>query len=373
MNNAENARRPLVSVVMPAFNEENGLERNLTRLSEYLKTISAEYRSEIIIVNDGSSDRTGDIADTFAAGREDVVALHQMFNFRLGQALRVGFQRSRGEIVVVLDADLSYAPEHMGTMLTRMRETRAKIIIASPYRKGGRLTNVPFLRRVLSRLANRFLCLMATKDFFSDRLTNITGMVRAYDGEFIRGLSLWAMDVDINPEIISKAKMLHARIVEVPAHLDWSASKADRGGGRRGPSARRLARTVIQSLVMGFLFRPFLFFIFPGLLLFVLSLYPLTWTIIHTLRTYAQMMASGVSIDYRLSEAIGAAFKIAPHAFIVGGIALLVSIQLISLGLLALQKKRYFVELFYLSSLILHNCRIGSDDRISMTDPLRRL
>jgi len=369
----EITRPPLVSVVVPAFNEEDVLEKNLTRLSEYLKTISAEYRSEIIIVNDGSSDRTGDIADDFAAGREDVVALHHMFNFRLGQALRFGFHRSRGDIVIVLDADLSYAPEHIGTMLARMRETRAKIVIASPYRKGGRLTKVPLLRSVLSRLANRFLCRMATKDFFSDRLTNITGMVRAYDGEFIRGLSLWAMDVDVNPEIINKAKILRARIVEVPAHLDWSASKAAPRGGHRGPSGLRLARTVIQSLVTGFLFRPFMFFILPGLLMFLLSLYPLVWTIIHTLRTYTRMTASGSSFDYRLSEAIGAAFKIAPHAFIVGGIALLVSIQLISLGLLALQKKRYFVELYYLSSLMLRNCPLEPGDRISMADPLRRL
>lgn len=373
MNNVENADRPLVSVVVPAFNEENVLAENLSRLSAYLKTISAGYRSEIIIVDDGSQDRTGDIADSFAVGREDVVALHHQFNFRLGQTLRFGFHRSRGDIVVVLDADLSYAPEHIGAMLARMRETRAKIVIASPYCKGGRLTNVPLLRRVLSRLANHFLCRMATKDFFSDRLTNVTGMVRAYDGEFIRGLCLWAMDVDINPEIINKAKILRARIVEVPAHLDWSAAKSARGGGRRGPSSLRLARTVIQSLVTGFLFRPFLFYIFPGLLLFVLSLYPLSWTIIHTLRAYARLAAAGASVDYRLSDAIGAAFKIAPHAFVVGGIALLVSIQFISLGLLALQKKRYFVELYYLNSLMLRNCPLEPGDRISMADPLRKL
>jgi len=51
---------------------------------------------------------------------------------------------------------------------------------------------------------------MATKDWFSDRLTNITGMVRTYDGEFIRRLNLSAMDVDIMPEIIYKAKILRA-------------------------------------------------------------------------------------------------------------------------------------------------------------------
>ncbi len=356
-----NDPRPLLSLVLPAFNEESGLAQNLDRLGDYLQTLRSRYRFELVIVNDGSSDRTGDIAESFAACHSNVLVLHHMFNFRLGQALRFAFSRTKGDIVVVMDADLSYAPEHIGLMLDRMRETRAKIVIASPYRKGGRLTRVPVMRRLFSRWANRFLCLMAPKDFFSDKLTNITGMVRAYDGPFIRGLCLWAMDVDINPEIINKAKILRARIAEIPAHLDWSAAGRTAGGPKRGPSSLRLGRAIIQSLVSGFLFRPFLFFIFPGLFLFLLSLYPLAWTVIHTMRSYARLAASSLSVDFRLSEAIGDAFKVAPHAFIVGGVSLLVAIQLISLGLLALQKKRYFVELYYLGNIILR--RLPSDLR----------
>ena len=56
--------------------------------------------------------------------------------------------------------------------------------------------------------------------------------------------------------------------------------------------------------------------------------------------------------DYRFSDAIAAAFRQAPHAFIVGGISLMVALQLISLGILALQSKRYFEELFHLTSTI---------------------
>jgi len=62
-----------------------------------------------------------------------------------------------------------------------------------------------------------------------------------------------------------------------------------------------------------------------------------------------------LSFDYRLSEAISAAYSQSPHSFIVGGIALLVAIQLISLGFLAYQKKRYFQELFFLGSSMYKN------------------
>jgi hypothetical protein len=83
------------------------------------------------------------------------------------------------------------------------------------------------------------------------------------------------------------------------------------------------------------------------------------------------LAAAGLSLDYRFSEAVGEAFRLAPHAFIVGGVALLVAIQLISLGLLALQKKRYFVELFYMGSLLCRN-NPGGSDRIFPGDPLRK-
>jgi glycosyltransferase involved in cell wall biosynthesis len=361
--------RPLVTVILPAFNEEAGLADRLARLQAVLGGLTADYRTEILVVNDGSTDRTGDVADAFAADHPGVRVHHHMFNLRLGQALRSGFHHSRGDIVVAMDADLSYSPEIIPALLKRMRETRAKIVIASPYTKGGAVLHVPPLRRWLSRWANRFLCRMATKDRFSDKLTNITGMVRAYDGEFIRGLSLWAMDVDINAEIINKAKILRARIVEIPAVLDWGTP--GRIGRKRGKCGLDTLRTIVQSLVSGFLFRPFLFFIGPGLALLGLSLYPLVWTLIHTLRAF-HAAGAGQSFDFRLSEAIGAAFKIAPHAFIVGGIALLVSVQMLSLGLLALQKKRYFAELFTLGTLLLHNASGQDPERILHTDPLRR-
>jgi len=360
--------KPLVSLVLPAFNESDILEKNLKILEEYMRTLEGTYRWEMIIVNDGSTDATGEIAEAFKAGRENVTVLHHALNFRLGQTLRYAFHRSRGDIVVVMDIDLSYAPRHIGLMLARMKETRAKVVIASPYAKGGKVSHVPWGRRLLSRWANRFLCLMATKDYFSDKLTAITGMVRAYDGPFIRKLSLWAMDVDINPEIIHKAKILRARIVEVPAHLDWKTARPDKRNHRHPRPNRRLLRTTIQSFVSGYMFRPFMFFITPGILLFLLSLYPLAWTVIHTIAQYRRLAGAGLSFDFRLSEAIGAAFKISPHAFVVGGIALMVSIQLLSLGLLALQKKRYFAELFYQNSMMDRDLRIDLEAHESGAD-----
>ena len=102
-----------------------------------------------------------------------------------------------------------------------------------------------------------------------------------------------------------------------------------------------------------------MFFILPGLVLILLSLYPLIWTVIHSFDHFRSLAASNLAYDYRISEAIAAAFKHSPHAFIVGGFALMIGIQLFSLGALALQKKRYFEELFHLTSRI-HSTNIES-------------
>jgi len=353
--------KPLLTVIVPAYNEEQIIQHNLSIICEYLASLEAEYRWELIVVDDGSTDATGKIADSFAAERGRVVVLHHKFNFKLGQALRFAFNESKGDYVAVLDIDLSYTPAHVGRMLARMKETGAKIVIASPYAKGGKVSNVPWARRLLSFWANRFLAMTVAKDSQSDKLTTITGMVRAYDGKFLRRLTLKSMDVEINPEIIYKAKILRARIMECPAHLDWKPALETGSLAVRRKSSLKVARSMVHHILSGYIFRPFMFFIVPGGLLFVLSLYPLTWTVVHTIHAYRKAAGPGLSFDYRLSDAIGAAFAASPHSFIVGGIALLVAIQLISLGLLSLQKKRYFEELYYLNTTIHKDLRRKND------------
>lgn len=340
----QNQHRPLVSVVVPAYNEAAIVENNLAKICEYLESLENEYRWELILVNDGSTDETGELAEVFARTRENIHVLHHIVNFQLGQALRFAFNNCQGDYIVTIDLDLSYSPDHIGRLLKEIQETKARIIIASPYMKGGKISNVPLFRRIFSVWANRFLSLTA-----KGKITTLTGMVRAYDGKFLHSLNLKAMDYEINPEIIYKAQLMRARIVEIPAHLDWSFQK---GGAKRRISSMRILRGILSCLFSGFIFRPFMFFIIPGLLLILISLYPIVWAFIHTFVHYQNLPSSNIPFDYRFSDAVASAFNQSPHAFIVGGISLMVALQLISLGILALQSKRYFEELFHLSTTI---------------------
>ena len=352
--------RPLVSVIMPAFNEAAMLWSTLTAVCQYLESLEDRYRWELIVVNDGSSDQTGDLAETFASSRNSVRIVHHPRNCGVGQALKSGFDVSRGQYVVVLDSDLSYAPDHIGQLLERIRLSQAKIVVASPYAEGGKVTYVPWLRHVMSVWANRFLSSVARSS-----LSTLTGMVRVYDGPFVRALNLRSRGMEVSPEIIYKSLLLGARIEEIPAHLDW---KLQRTAGSRRTSSMKVMPHVLSTMLSGFIFRPFIFFLLPGLSLLALAVYTNTWMLIHFFREYQALSQHDWFLD-RASVAVAQAYQAFPHTFIVGGLSLMLAIQLISLGVLSLQSKHYFEEMFHLSSAIYKHTRqsqtkeSGEDDR----------
>ena len=337
-------KRPLVTLVLPAFNEAAILASNLERLHAYLRTLDAEYQWEVIVVNDGSRDDTGEIADRFAAAHDNFCVLHHVSNFGIGRAFKSAFRQSHGDYVVTFDADLSYGPEHIESMLTTMRETHATIVLASAYMEGGTVSNVPPLRRLLSVWANRFLSVFARGG-----LSTLTCMVRAYDGPFVRSLSLRSNSMDVMPEIVYKAMILRARIEQVPAHLDWGVPNPDRPKRR---SSMRILGQVASTLLAGFIFRPFMFLVAPGLLLFLFSIYVNSWMFIHFFTQYFNPALQIAPGNDRTSAALAAAYHLFPYTFVIGLISLLLALQLIGMGIMALQNKRYFEEMFFLASAI---------------------
>jgi hypothetical protein len=218
--------------------------------------------------------------------------------------------------------------------------------------KGGQVSNVPWLRRKLSTWANRFLAMSVP-----GHLSTLTSMVRVYDGRFLRSLDLRAMGMDVMPEILYKAQMLGARVEEIPAHLDWGASNAKKGQRR---SSMRIIRHTAAIIVAGFLFRPVMYFIAPGLAMLAFALYVNAWTLIHFTRHFASLVQYADFFE-RSSAAVSAAYAQSPHTFLIGLLALMLAIQLVSLGILALQSKGYFEELFHLASSIYRNQRDSGD------------
>jgi glycosyltransferase involved in cell wall biosynthesis len=335
----ESANKTSISIVLPCYNEEAILENNLNHVVQYLETKNGKYAWEIVVINDGSKDKTGAIADDYALKENRLRVIHHPTNLNLGNALKTGFQNAKGDIIVVLDIDLSYSVDHVERMVDTMVETGSDIVVASPYMKGGQVTAVPFSRMIMSRWVNRFMSVAAQEKYYT-----FTGMVRAYRREFIRYVNLKTKDYEINPEIMYKAMILRAKIKEIPAHLDWT--EQNKYAGKR-TSSMRVIRGFFSGLMSAFIFRPYIFFIGIGTFLMALSMYQLIWLLYDTISALPDLYAQPNLSDDAFSTSLAIQFGKHPHTFLVGGFTFLAAIQFLSLGFMSLQSKRYFEEIFH--------------------------
>lgn len=231
--------RDLVSAVVPAYQEARLATAHLEAIWAALSDLEFAGR-QLVAVDDGSTDGTGAILDAFAAAHDGVTVVHHAGNCGLGQALRSGFARCRGRVVVSLDIDLSYGTALIRGLVEPVWCGRAALALASPYMPGGSTHGVPWLRELPSRWLNGLLARSTPL-----AVHTFTSMVRAYDRQLLRRLALTSTGTEINLEILWEAVRLGAAVTEVPARLDWTARRRSRS---RGPGLGSLARRTLPTL-----------------------------------------------------------------------------------------------------------------------------
>src|SRR5687767_6431053 len=145
-----------ISIVVPAYNEEQRLPPTLERLHAFMSQQPLRY--EIIVVDDGSKDQTCRVVEEHAERLPHLRLVRQMPNKGKGAAVRLGMLSARGQIRVMCDADCSMPPEQLPRLLAPIVEGKAQISIGSRYAEGAK-TDVkqPFYRVLWSRLANKVI------------------------------------------------------------------------------------------------------------------------------------------------------------------------------------------------------------------------
>ena len=202
-----------LSIVIPMFNEADNVESTLTKVKEALGTFEGAY--EILAVNDGSLDNTLETLNRLAEQDKKLKIVSYPKNIGRGMALRKGFKESSGEIIVSIDADLSYSPKYIPEFVETLRkEPDIDFVLASPYMPGGGVQNVPVLRLWVSKLGNKILRLV-----MPNRIYTSTGIFRAYRRKVLDSLELESERKEIHVEILSKALALGYRVKERPAIL----------------------------------------------------------------------------------------------------------------------------------------------------------
>jgi glycosyltransferase involved in cell wall biosynthesis len=226
------------SLVVPVYNEGSALHGTLERLHAYLNVPGSPSRGELIVVDDGSSDGSAAVVALFSAQHPGAVRfLRHPANLGLAAALATGAGAARTRITVVLDADLSYAPETAGRMAAALTAANADCAIASPYMRGGSIAGVPFVRMAASVGANLLLAALAR-----GRVKTLTGMVRAYSTPLLCDLLARRGAAEFNSWAAARMLAEHKRIVEIPARLKWPAHRRV-SAGRTDPG-KLWSRTV---------------------------------------------------------------------------------------------------------------------------------
>lgn len=193
-----------LSVVIPAYNEE------ATLVAIINKILSIPHLLEVVIVDDGSTDNTYPLAQQLAKDYEMIQVIRQE-NAGKTAALRAGFARTRGAIVIVQDADLEYDPDEIGNVIEPILSGKADVVYGSRFLV-RRATRVLYFYHYL---ANKFLT------FVSNLLTNlnmtdIETCYKAFRGDIIRNMIIVSEGFGFEVEATAKAAKLGCAIYEVP-------------------------------------------------------------------------------------------------------------------------------------------------------------
>ncbi len=199
------ARVARLSYFFPAHNEEANLAGLIDEALEVLPTLADEF--EIIAVNDGSRDRTREIADELTAAHPGIVrAVHHRTNQGYGAALRSGFRAARYDLVAFTDGDRQFRVEDVGRLTARLAQPDAPDVVA-----GFRIKRAdPLIRTIYAktyRLANRV--------FFGLRVTDVDCACKLMRREALEGLRVESGGAFFSAELLIKLRTRGASIVEV--------------------------------------------------------------------------------------------------------------------------------------------------------------
>ncbi len=199
----------LLSVVIPAYNEEKTIRTILDRVR------ATPFEKEVLVIDDCSKDQTAKCVTDYIAehGGEasGVRLLRHEVNKGKGAGLKTGFEAARGDVVIIQDADLEYDPKDYAVLLRPIQEGLADVVYGSRFR-GGTYVRVHMYwhyvgNKMLTTLSNMFTNL---------NLTDMETCYKVFRREVLQGITIKSKRFAIEPELTAKIAKKRVRIYEVP-------------------------------------------------------------------------------------------------------------------------------------------------------------
>ena len=203
--------KPKLSLVMPAYNEEDNIDLVVERVDAVVKRLGLDY--ELIVVDDGSIDNTRSRVNDYAKNNGHVKVVGYINNVGKGFVLRTGFSHAVGDLVIFIDSDADIDPNQVMRYVDALKQ--ADVVVASKWHPQSKV-ETPFIRRFLSHGFN-FLVKLLVGLRLSDTQTGLKTIRRgAFLGVFPRlSVKRYAFDV----EMLALANLLGLRVVELPIHI----------------------------------------------------------------------------------------------------------------------------------------------------------
>lgn len=246
-NYPANGKVENVYLVLPAYNEEESLPNLLNRVMNL--TFVDGPKLKVVLVNDGSSDRTEQVAKENFQDLNMTIVNHEK-NMGLGQAVQTGIkealsQSKENDVIVIMDADDTHDTALIEVMVTKI-EDGADIVIASRFVEGGNDKSAPPFRRLLSRGASLIFQMLLPLD----KINDFTSGYRAYKvGLLNKASKYWGETLVVENgfacmvELLLKLRHWQPNVVEIPFYLRY-----DR---KLGASKLKLFKTLFQYLKLG--------------------------------------------------------------------------------------------------------------------------
>ncbi|MBR3516190.1 MAG: glycosyltransferase family 2 protein [Lachnospiraceae bacterium] len=196
----------VISVVIPCYNEVKTIGNVIERVR------ACGLKTEIIIVDDGSTDGTRDLLKKELSEKADRILFHKK-NMGKGAALRHGFKAATGDLVIVQDADMEYDPQDFNELIKPFieGEADADVVYGSRYLRGDRFRVDGFYHE----LGNRMLTL--TSNIFTDlSLTDMETCYKMFKREVIQSIPLCENRFGFEPEVTAKVAKRRLRLYEIP-------------------------------------------------------------------------------------------------------------------------------------------------------------
>lgn len=251
-----------ISVVCPFFNEEPIIEKAIGRMLSQLSLLPREWEWELILVNDGSSDKGQNLVEKISSGNTLIRNLSYGVNRGRGYALKTGIEAAKGDIIVTTEIDCSWGDNIVIRLVEKLLvNPAADFVIASPNLRGGGYKNVPFVRVLLSKIGNKIIRL-----FFLSGITMNTGMTRAYRKDVIKGLETEEKGKEFHLEVLLKLDALGYKAVELPSMLEWKDAELEKSSRKRSTSMRKNLRLILGHLKFVLFANPLRYFWFFSLI-----------------------------------------------------------------------------------------------------------